>query len=48
MFLAQKDEFLQDLFQITAISLVSVINHFHINGCIYFKISCIWTKTICS
>ena len=32
MSLAQRIYFLQDLFQMTAIALVSVINHYHING----------------
>ena len=27
-----KDAFLQDMFQMTAVALVSVINHYHING----------------
>ena len=30
--LAQIMDILQDLFQMTAIALVSVINHYHING----------------
>ena len=29
---SSKDAFLPDVFQMTAITLVSVINHFHING----------------
>ena len=29
---AQTMHFLQDIFQMTAIALVSVINHYHING----------------
>ena len=29
---SSKDTFLQDVFQMTAIALVSVINHYHING----------------
>ena len=32
MFLAQRMRFLQYGFQMTAIALVSVINHYHING----------------
>ena len=32
MSLAQRMHFLKDMFQITAIALVSVINHCHING----------------
>ena len=32
MSLAQRMHFLQDMFQMTAIALVSVINHNHING----------------
>ena len=32
MCLAQKMHFLKDMFQMTAILLVSVINHCHING----------------
>ena len=32
MSLAQRKQFLHDVFQITAIALVSVINHYHING----------------
>ena len=30
--LTQRIHFLQDMFQMTAIALVSVINHYHING----------------
>ena len=37
MSLAQRMHFLQDVFQMTAIALVSVINHYHINGWIYFE-----------
>ena len=36
MFLAQKMHFLQDMFQIIAITLFSVINHYHINGLYLF------------
>ena len=32
MFLAQKMHFLQNGFHMTAIALISVINHYHING----------------
>ena len=32
MSLAQRKHFLQDMFQMTTIVLVSVINHYHING----------------
>ena len=32
MSLAQRMHFLQDMFQITAIALISLINHYHING----------------
>ena len=32
MCLAQRMHFLQDMFQMTAIALLSVINHYHING----------------
>ena len=32
MSLAQMIQFLLDVFQMTAIALVSVINHYHING----------------
>ena len=32
MFLSQRMHFLQDMFQITAIALISVRNHYHING----------------
>ena len=32
MSVAQRMPFLQDVFQMTAIAFVSVINHYHING----------------
>ena len=32
IFLPQRIHFLQNVLQITAIALVSVINHYHING----------------
>ena len=32
MSLAQRIHFLQDVFQMTTIEFVSVINHYHING----------------
>ena len=32
MSLAERIHFWQDMFQMTAITLVSVINHYHING----------------
>ena len=32
MSLAQRTHFLPDQFQMTAIAIVSVINHYHING----------------
>ena len=32
MSLAQRMHFLQNLFQMTAIALVSVLNYYHING----------------
>ena len=32
MSLSQSMHFLQDMFQMTAVALVSVINHYHING----------------
>ena len=37
MSLAQRIHFLQGVFRMTAIALVSVINHCHIKGCIYFE-----------
>ena len=36
MSLAQRMHFLQDVFQITVIALVSVINHYHFNGMCLF------------
>ena len=32
MSLAQRMHFLQDVFKMTAIALISVISHYHING----------------
>ena len=32
MAVAQRMHFLQDVFQMTTIALVSIINHYHING----------------
>ena len=32
MYLTERMNFLQDVFQMTVIALVSVINHYHING----------------
>ena len=32
MSLAQRMHFLQDVFQMTGIALVPVLNHYHING----------------
>ena len=37
MSLAQMMHFLQDMFQMTAIALISVINHYHINGLHLFR-----------
>ena len=37
MSLFQRTHFLQDVFQMTTIALVSVINHYHINGLHYFE-----------
>ena len=36
MFLAQRMIFLKDVFKMTTIALVSVINHYHINGLYLF------------
>ena len=36
MSLAQRMHFLQDVYQMTAIEIVSVINHYHINGLYLF------------
>ena len=40
MSLAQRMSFLEEVFQITAIVLVSVINHYHIN----FETPCIYQE----
>ena len=37
MSLAERIHFLQDVFQMTAIALVSVINHYHMNGLPLFR-----------
>ena len=50
MFLAQRMHFWLDVFQITAVVVVSVINHYHINrlhlfcDTLYLKIICIRYK----
>ena len=36
MSLAHRMHFLQNVFQMTAIELVSVLNHYHINGLLLF------------
>ena len=40
MSLLQRMHFLQDVFQMTAIVLVSVINIIILMGCIYFEVPC--------
>ena len=42
MSLAQRMHFLLDMFQMNTIVLVSVINHYHINGLHYFETPCIF------
>ena len=46
MSLDERMHFLQDVFLMATIALVSVINHYHINGLHLFgDILCIWTKS---